>query len=162
MWTYRILVVATAALTLAGCARPVTRPPAAPDPVGPSPTVVTPPGDGAPHNAENNGWKRRAELGDADRKLAEQAVARIRTALEAQRAVGDFSLPATLATLVGLGFPADQVQVATMNDPTITGAVYGVHVGERGCVIGNVQPLAVRAEVAGSAAEFGCLEPFSH
>jgi hypothetical protein len=37
-----------------------------------------------------------------------------------------------------------------------------VKVGERGCVIGDLRPAEVRLAVTGSAAEFGCLEPFSH
>jgi hypothetical protein len=157
MSTYRTLIVAAMALALSGCAHLP-----APDPVGPSPTATLPAGDSAPHNAENNGWKQRSELSAADRRLGEEAAARIRPALEGQRAKGDFTPEGTRATLVGLGYPAERVQVATMHDPTITGAVFAVRVGERGCVIGDVQPLRMQVEVQGSAAEFGCLEPFSH
>jgi len=36
------------------------------------------------------------------------------------------------------------------------------HLAGIGCVIGDVRPDGVRADVTGSAAEYGCLEPFTH
>ena len=42
------------------------------------------------------------------------------------------------------------------------GAVYAVRFAEVGCVIGDVRPERVLVQVTGSAAEFGCLEPYTH
>ena len=159
----RLAAVLALTLTLAaGCADPAETP-AAPDPLGPSPTPRTlPPGDGAPHNAENNAWKARAELTDAEKAEAQAAADKIKPALEAVRARNDFGYVATRSALLDLGYVADQVQVQGMRDPSVAGAVYAVHVGQRACVIGSVRPAGVTAEVQGSAAEFGCLEPYTH
>ncbi|MGI5242746.1 hypothetical protein [Dactylosporangium sp. CA-139066] len=161
----RIRLAAALALTLAlaaGCARPAEAP-AAPDPLGPSPTPRTvPPGDGAPHNAENNAWKVRTELTDAEKAEAQAAADKIKPALEAVRAGNDFGYTATRSALLALGYAADRIQVQSMRDPTVAGAVYAVRIGTRACVIGDVRPERVTAEVRGSAAEFGCLEPYTH
>jgi hypothetical protein len=158
----RLAATLALALALAGCAQPA-KSPAAPDPVPASPTApARPPGDGAPHNAENNGWKVRAELTDAERADAAAAAEKIRPALEAVRARNDFGFTGTRSALLALGYTAEQVQVVGMNDPTVPGAVYAVRLPPRACVIGSVRPEAVTAEVQGAAAEFGCLEPYTH
>ncbi|GAA2642315.1 hypothetical protein GCM10010399_90310 [Dactylosporangium fulvum] len=176
--TVRAATVAMVMLALVGCARPgaavgdeplpgdpgVSATAAAGTTAGPTAGTVatTGPGDGPPNHADNNAWKQRPDLTAEDNRLSEEAAGRIRTALEAQRQAGDVSPETTGATLTGLGFPADRVQVRGMSDPSVPGAAYGVRVGTRGCVIGDVRPEQVRASVTGSAAEFGCLEPFSH
>jgi len=152
----------TLAVALAGCARPVASP-AAPDPAprSSSPRAL-PPGDGAPHNAENNAWKVRAELTAAERAEAEAAAEKIRPALEQVRAGGDLGYLSVRSALLSLGYTAGQVTVTGMRDPSVAGAVYAVHAGPRSCVVGTVTPATVTAEVMGSAAEFGCLEPYTH
>ncbi|GAA4262477.1 hypothetical protein [Dactylosporangium darangshiense] len=160
----RTRLAAAVALTLAlvGCARPVASP-GAPDPAprSSSPRAL-PPGDGAPHNAENNAWKVRAELTDAERAEAEAAAEKIRPALEKVRSGGDLGYLSVRSALLSVGYTADKVTVTGMRDPSVAGAVYAVHAGARSCVIGTVTPATVTAEVMGSAAEFGCLEPYTH
>jgi hypothetical protein len=156
-----VLAAATAA---AGCAPPGTR--AEPDPRPPSRTATPPPertggpGDAPPNAADNTRWKQRHELSAAEREAADAAAARIRPALEQLRAAGDFAPEATRQALLDLGYRAQDIEVTPMREPP--GAVYALHVGPRGCVIGDVRPDRVLVQVAGSAVEFGCLEPFSH
>jgi hypothetical protein len=68
--------------------------------------------------------------------------------------------------LVHLGYPSEAVHVRAFSlSPLSTasaappGTVYGVRVGERGCVFGAVSPGEVSAQVDGPAAEWGCIEP---
>ncbi|WP_199180286.1 hypothetical protein [Verrucosispora sp. ts21] len=73
----------------------------------------------------------------------------------------------TQGALLDLGIQADAITVTAMRPPIgqktpPPGAVYAVRFGNVGCVIGDVRPDRVMVEVTGAAAEFGCLEPFSH
>jgi hypothetical protein len=169
----RVLAALTLLLVLAGCARPGAQAAEGGTPEGPVRPSATAPGspepsptwegaDVPPNHAGNNSWKQRADLTPEDRALAETAADRIRPALEAQRARNDFGLATTRATLLGLGFAADRVQVTAMRDPAVAGAVFALRVGAKGCVVGDVRPERLLVEVTGAAAEFGCLEPFSH
>jgi hypothetical protein len=40
--------------------------------------------------------------------------------------------------------------------------VFAVRFADAGCVIGDVRPERLPVEVTGAAAEFGCLEPYTH
>jgi hypothetical protein len=160
----RILCAFVPLVLLAGCAGAAPR--ADPEPSGPSPSTsstsaATSSGpDVAPHEADNNGWKQRHDLTDADRAAGEQAAARIRPELQRLRAAGDFALDSTRRTLVALGYPVTDIQVEPLHDGS-AGAVFAVHAG-RACVDGDVRAERVLVQVEGAAAEFGCLEPFSH
>lgn len=159
----RILCALVPVILLAGCAN--VAPPTHLAPADPSPSMspISAASTGsnvAPHEAENNGWKQRHDLTDAERQAGEQAAARIRPQLLRLRTAGDFSLDSTRRTLVALGFPATDIQVEPMHDGS-AGAVFAVHAG-RACVDGDVRPERVLVRVEGSAAEFGCLEPLSH
>nr|AIS85796.1 hypothetical protein VASRM7_554 [Verrucosispora sp. MS100047] len=176
--TWLAAVVALAVLA-SGCAAPGTRNgdvPATPtDTSSPAlssspPVVAEPTGrqpDAPANHADNNGWKRRHELSAADERAGRELAARIRPPLEALRAAGDFAPASTQGALLDLGIQADAITVAAMR-PRIgqetppPGAVYAVRFGNVGCVIGDVRPDRVMVEVTGAAAEFGCLEPFSH
>nr|QLJ96894.1 hypothetical protein HZU44_18600 [Micromonospora carbonacea] len=166
---------AAALLTLLalGCAAPGTRvrdveaiPTSAPG----SPAVVAEPtgpqADVPPNHGDNNGWKQRHGLSEADQRTGKKLAARIRPKLEALRAAGDFAPASTQRALLDLGIKADAIEVTGMR-PSIAqetpppGAVYAVHFAEVGCVIGDVRPERVMVEVTAAAAEFGCLEPFS-
>lgn len=124
-------------------------------------------GDVAPHEQENNGWRQRATLTTADQQVATTAATRIRSALERLRTAGDFRPESTRGALVGLGFSPEDVQVRAFRKPAAlpsdapepTGVVYGVRVGDRGCVYGDVAPQRAMAEVGGPVAEWGCIEP---
>jgi hypothetical protein len=83
------------------------------------------------------------------------------------RSAKDFAPESTRRALIGLGLADGSVGVSAMRTPawadvTPPGAVFEVRFGTGGCVIGDVTPDRVLVEVTGSAAEFGCLEPFSH
>ncbi|GIJ30825.1 hypothetical protein Vqi01_59870 [Micromonospora qiuiae] len=130
------------------------------DPTGPQAGAL-------PNHAGNNGWKQRHELSAADQRTGQKLAAQIRPRLEALRAAGDFAPASTQRALLDLGIKADAIEVTAMRPPTgqetpPTGAVYAVHFANVGCVIGDVRPERVMVEITGSAAEFGCLEPFSH
>jgi hypothetical protein len=168
--------VAAAALALLafGCAAPGIRAgelPDAPTSARASPTVVAgptgPPGDAPPGHAGNNGWKQRHELSAAQQRAGQELAAKIRPKLVALRAAGDFTPASTRQALLDLSIKADAIEVTAMRPPIgeetpPPGAVYAVHFAGVGCVIGDVRPERVMVEVTGSAAEFGCLEPFSH
>jgi hypothetical protein len=160
----RILCALLPLVLLAGCANAARRTDPAQSGASPSASstsAVTSSGpDGAPHEADNNGWKQRHDLADADRAAGERAAARIRPELQRLRTAGDFALDSTRRTLVALGYPPTDIQVEPLHDGS-AGAVFAVHVG-RACVDGDVRPERVLVQVEGAAAEFGCLEPFSH
>lgn len=131
------------------------------------------PGDPAvenPNHVDNNAWKQRLEPSPTDRAAAEKLAKRVLPVLQRARAEGgDISPSAVKAVFVGFGVPASSAQVeplrpaaaATSTTPP-AGAAFGVRVGALGCVVGDVTGDRVRGDVAGAAAEFGCLEPFSH
>ncbi|SFD05441.1 hypothetical protein SAMN05216284_110126 [Micromonospora sediminimaris] len=173
--TSSLVAAAPMAVLLLGCAAPGAGGDdvqATPTSTSPSPTVVAKPAApqaGVPNNhADNNGWKRRHELSTADQRTGQKLAARIRPRLEALREAGDFAPESTLRVLLDLGIEADAIEVTTMRTPIgpettpPPGAVYAVRFADVGCVIGSVRPDRVMARVTGSAAEFGCLEPFSH
>ncbi|HEX5198335.1 hypothetical protein ACFQS1_03675 [Paractinoplanes rhizophilus] len=174
----RWLPAAVLGLALAGCAQPGTRdgdtaPLPSPSTSSPAsaaspsaaasaalPEQTLPPGDGAPHQAENNGWKQRHELTPDEQRTGDALAARIRPKLAALRTAGDFAPASTRDALLGLGLPPDDVQVTEMRTPP--GAVFAVHFPDAGCVIGDVRPDRLLVEVTGAGAEFGCLEPYTH
>ncbi|MEV2239241.1 hypothetical protein [Micromonospora sp. NPDC049891] len=170
---WSVAAAALAALLL-GCAAPGTGGDdvqAAPTSTSASPSAVAEPAapqaDAPPNHADNNGWKRRHELSAADQRTGQKLAARIRPKLEALRAAGDFAPASTQRVLLDLGITAEAVEVTAMRTPIHQdtpppGAVYAVRFADVGCVIGDVRPDRVMVEVTGSAAEFGCLEPFSH
>lgn len=131
-------------------------------PVDPGPA-----GDGPPNHADNNGWKQRHDLTAAEKKEGDQLAARIRPALAALREAQDFTPESTRQALLGLGLPAERVGVTAMRQPSWMdtvppGAVFEVHFGAAGCITGDVRPERLLVQVQGAAAEFGCLEPYTH
>jgi len=159
-----VALLAAVAVAVAGCAAPGTRapndPPAPSASATPAPVATEGTGDGPPNAAENNAWKQRRELPAADRRAGEAAATRIRPALEDLRAKGSFAPDATRQVLLDLGYPAERIRVLPMRQPP--GVVYALRIGEVGCVIGDVRPDRVLVQVTAVAAEYGCLEPFSH
>jgi hypothetical protein len=157
---------------IAGCARQPVAGPIQPVPsVASAPTLEQDagPGDAPPNYADNNSWKQRSELSAADKKEGDRLAGRIRPLLTDLRAAGDFAPESTRAALLGLGLAADKVGVSPMRASVLSGseqvpagAVFEVHFGERGCIIGDIRPERLLIEVRGSAAEYGCLEPYTH
>ncbi len=144
--------------------------------LGPSSTTSVPPSDtarevapgGAPHQAENRGWRQRTELSPADRAAAEEAAERIRGALAPLRRKGEFAPEKVASAIENAGFPLDSITTAALRAPLAStaeppeGAVFGVHVGNATCVVGTIRPDRLEAEPKGAAAEYGCLEPATH
>ncbi|MFI5889526.1 hypothetical protein ACIA5D_05340 [Actinoplanes sp. NPDC051513] len=178
----RWVTAAVLGLVALGCAQPGARdgdsspllsPSASPHPSIPSAPSTPPrdasppPGDGAPHEAENNGWKQRHDLTADEQRAGDALAARIRPKLTALRTAGDFAPSSTQQALLGLGLRPDDVQVTAMRPPLDSttpppGAVFAVRFAGAGCVIGDVRPDRLLVEVTGAAAEFGCLEPYTH
>ncbi|WP_433364214.1 DUF6993 domain-containing protein [Actinoplanes sp. CA-142083] len=175
----RWLAAVVLGLVALGCARPGagdgdTSPlPSSSPPLSPSlapsfsQRALPPPGDGAPHQAENNGWKQRHELTAEEQRAGDALAARIRPKLAALRTAGDFTPASTRQALLGLGLAPDDVAVTPMRTPLDAaapppGAVFAVRFPDAGCVIGDVRPSRLLVEVTGAGAEFGCLEPYTH
>jgi len=167
----RWVTAAVLGLVALGCAQPGTRdgdtsPLPSSSASSPLPTRSTPPdgalspGDEAPHEADNNGWKRRHELTADERRAGDVLATRIRPKLAALRTAGDFAPESTRQALLGLGLPPDDVLVTAMRTPP--GAVFAVRFAGTGCVIGDVRPDRLLVEVTGAGTEFGCLEPDTH
>lgn len=74
-------------------------------------------GDQPPNGADNNAWKQRHALSDADRRQGEQAAERIRPALQRLHDIGDFTYTSTHYTLLSLGFPDSTMTVQPMHTP---------------------------------------------
>ncbi|MEV8508802.1 hypothetical protein AB0368_28780 [Actinoplanes sp. NPDC051475] len=164
------------ALVALGCAAPGTRdgdsaplPSASVSAPTEKQVVAEPagPGDAPPNHADNNGWKQRHELTADEQRTGDRLAGRIRPKLAALRKAGDFAPASTRQALLDLGIRADSVEVTAMR-PAIgeetpsPGAVYAVRFPDAGCIVGDVRPDRLLVEVTGAAAEFGCLEPFSH
>jgi hypothetical protein len=145
-------------------------PPGGPSGASGSPTGFRPSGppDGsAPHEAENNSWKERHDLTAQERREGKALAARIRPALSALRSDGSITPEATETALVGLGLEPENVSTEAFrprgdSETPPPGSEFAVKFGGAGCVIGSVAPDRLDLEVTGAAAEFGCLEPFSH
>lgn len=174
----RSSAVVAVVLLVPGCATPGTRtgemstapgsvPASAPASPATLPEPTGPQADAPPNHRDNNGWKERRELSVAEQRTGQELAARIRPKLAALRAARNLTPAATRQALLDLGISPDAVEVSAMRPPIGAetpppGAVYAVRFAAGGCVIGDVRPERVMVEVTGSAAEFGCLEPFSH
>jgi hypothetical protein len=164
-------VVLASLSMVAGCAGQRAAGPVFPGPEvtvsASAPVDAGPAGDQPPNYADNNGWKQRHELSAAEQKEGDQLVARIEPVLAELRAAGDFTPESTRRALLGLGLEAGRVGVTAMRQPSWMdsvppGAVFEVRFGAAGCVTGDVRPERLLVHVSGAAAEFGCLEPYTH
>jgi len=178
----RWVAAAALGLVVLGCAQPGARdgdssPLPSPSLSRPASTTSTPqddangqalpPGDGAPHQADNNGWKQRHELTAEEQRAGDALAARIRPKLTALRTAGDLAPASTRQALLGLGLRPDDVQVTAMrpaldSDTPPPGAVFAVRFADASCVIGEIRPERLLVEVTGAGAEFGCLAPSTH
>jgi len=154
-------------LMAVGCAGPKLAPLTPPTPSVAVSSTTDPPGDSAPHNAENNSWKQRHELTVDEQRAGDVLAARMRLTLAELRSAQEFAPDATLTALLALGLQPEQVMVKAMRTPLSMdapppGAVFAVQFGGSGCVVGDIRPDRLLIEVTGVAAEFGCLEPDTH
>lgn len=118
------------------------------------------PPNGPPNHADNRAWRQRHELSAADRAVAEDAAERIVEALTPLHGNGEYAPGRVASAIEATGFPSGAI--TTVPAGTMPGTHFGVHVGERGCVVGTMRPDRLSATAKGAAAEFGCLEPSSH
>ncbi|MFE5856348.1 hypothetical protein ACFQ61_24480 [Streptomyces sp. NPDC056500] len=139
-----------------------SKPPAA----GPSPYVEEGVVDGAPHNRENNVYRRAGEITPADTAAAKKAVDRIRPVVEKLRRQGRIEPEDVLPALLGLGFDASRMEVQRPwsawddSDPDASwGTAFGIRIGTTGCVTGRVVESQTWASVNGPYPETGCLYP---
>lgn len=172
--------IVTAGSLLSGCAQTAIPMPESPPSQSASPTtaVARPAtaspqleqedqGEVAPHYAENNGWKQRRELTDKEQLSGDNDADRIRARLASLRASGDVSPDAVEAALLDVGIADEDIVVRPMN-PSLTshtpppGTAFGIRMGAGSCVTGDVRPERLLVEVTGSAAEFSCLDPYTH
>ncbi|GAA3198190.1 DUF4232 domain-containing protein [Actinocorallia longicatena] len=125
-------------------------------------------GDGAPHHADNNGWKRRRELSAADQAAGDLVAGRIRPVLERVRRRGDVAPGTVRAALLAAGLREDRAFTSAFRASAATGeaappgAVVDVRVGRAACVTGSVTPREVTLSVHGRNGEGTCIEAFSH
>ena len=165
-------LVALVVLVATGCAPSAVpaSPPTMSSVATSTPTAFRPsaPADGsAPHEAENNSWKERHALTAQERREGKALAARIRPALSALRSSGAIAPGATETALVGLGIEPNDVtakpfRAGPTSETPPPGSFFAVKFGEAGCVIGSLRTDRLDLEVTGAAAEFGCLEPFTH
>ncbi|GLZ30060.1 hypothetical protein Lesp02_22500 [Lentzea sp. NBRC 105346] len=145
--------------TAARCPTEVRLPEPASTPTSsPGPTRANPPGDIAPHEVENNGWKVRKGLSPDDRQAGATAVEKIRKPLESLCGNENFTVDATRRALADAGFTDPQVNGLRDGSP---GVFYAFRVGAA-CVQGDLTPGRVRAFVDGVNGEGSCVEVASH
>ncbi|MFD7657355.1 hypothetical protein ACFV4N_25550 [Actinosynnema sp. NPDC059797] len=124
------------------------------------------PADVPPNHVDNNRWKYRAPLPPGPHAAAVAVAEELRPVLERLCGSGDFARESTLRALTGTGRAVDEVYALPMDppltEPTPPGVVYGIHLGDRACVIGDLRPGEVLIRVDGTTGEGSCHEPPSH
>lgn len=160
-------------ILLAACGRPLEGPVAASAPAStsaprPYDEAAARGGDGAPHEAENRGPLQRSDPPSEYHGTADDAAQRIEAALRPLHDRGD-NLPAAVTpAIIAAGFPAEKVSIRGMlpasaaYDAPPIGTAFGVSVAPRTCVVGAIAADRLVVQVAGSSAEYGCLEPVTH
>ncbi|WP_055703252.1 MULTISPECIES: hypothetical protein [Streptomyces] len=195
-----LLLGAALSLTLTGCGdeRPGTVGEAAPGaatspaspsaPSTPSTSSSTGPGaspyvepgavDGAPHNGDNNAYRRPGEMSAADAEAAQAEVARMDPVLkrlwkgkkwdpESVRAALTEKLGyevrrvTTQGKLLGGELDVREMYSRYENNEYVTpeGAMIGLHVGKSACVTAFVQKSDYGVKANGPFMETGCIEP---
>ncbi|GAA1289509.1 hypothetical protein [Saccharothrix xinjiangensis] len=134
-------------------------------PAPPTSGRVRVPADAPPNHVDNNRWKHRAPLPLGPHAAAVAVAERLRPVLERLCGSGDFARESTLSALTGTGRAADEVYAWPFDPPLAEptpGVVYGIHLGDRACVIGSLRPGEVLIRVDGTTREGTCHEPSSH
>ncbi|WP_441248373.1 hypothetical protein [Kitasatospora sp. McL0602] len=139
---------------------------ASPGPAGPSPYVEPGVVDGAPHNGDNNAYRRPAGMSADGEASATAEAGRIKPLLEQLHAAGKFDPESVGRALEPLGYPAAELTVRGMyaryedsGYVTPPGTMIGLRVAKDACVTAFVQPSNVGVSVNGPYSETGCLPP---
>ncbi|MEV5979071.1 hypothetical protein [Streptomyces sp. NPDC052114] len=190
-----LLLGAALSLALTGCGdeRPgtVAEPAAPPNPsasshpsasssTGPGASPYVEPGvvDGAPHNGDNNAYRRPGEMSAADQESAQAEAARMEPVLKRLWKTKKWDPDSVRAALTGeLGYEVrrtsgkgkllgGELDVRDMyaryeNDEYVTpeGAMIGLYVGDSACVTAFVQKTDYGVRANGPFMETGCIEP---
>ncbi|MFE0137444.1 hypothetical protein ACFWY6_38690 [Streptomyces sp. NPDC059037] len=153
-----------------------------PTPSSPGASPYVEPGvvDGAPHNGDNNAYRRPGDMTPADEEAAQAEAARMEPVLKQLHREEKWDPEIVKAALTGkLGYEIRKVSsrgkllggeldVQEMrsrydgeNDEYVTpeGASIGLYVGEHACVTAFVQPTNYGLKTNGPFPETGCMEP---
>lgn len=146
----------------------------------PAPSPYVEPGvvDGAPHNGDNNAYRRPRDMSPADEEAAQAEAARMEPVLKRLHKDKKWDPESVEAALTGkLGYEirrttsrgkllGGELDVQEMrsryeNDEYVTpeGASIGLYVGDRACVTAFVQPTNYGVKTNGPFPETGCMEP---
>lgn len=156
---------------------PSSSPSGSPSP-GASPYVEPGVVDGAPHNGDNNAYRRPADMSPAGEEAAGAEAARIEPVLKRLHGEGKWDPDSVRSALTGeLGYEVvrassdGKVLGGTLtvremrpryeNDAYVTpeGTLIGLHVGDDACVTASVQPTSYGATTNGPFPETGCITP---
>ncbi|MGW7079455.1 hypothetical protein [Streptomyces sp. NPDC054866] len=145
-----------------------------------SPSPYAEPGvvDGAPHNGDNNAYRRPGDMSPADEEAAQAEAARMKPVLKRlhqQKEWDPESVKAALTDKLGyevrrttsggklLGGELDVQEMHSRyengEDVTPEGASIGLYVGDHACVTAFVQPTNYGVKTNGHFPETGCMEP---
>ncbi|MEV8022784.1 hypothetical protein AB0O76_42120 [Streptomyces sp. NPDC086554] len=147
---------------------------------GASPYVEPGVVDGAPHNGDNNAYRRPGDMTPADEEAAQAEAARMEPVLKQLHREKKWDPESVKAALTGkLGYEirkttsrgkllGGELDVQAMrsryeseSDEYVTpeGASIGLYVGEHACVTAFVQPTNYGLKTNGPFPETGCMEP---
>ncbi|WP_432093381.1 hypothetical protein [Streptomyces sp. bgisy100] len=152
-------------------------PSASADTPGASPYVEPGVVDGAPHNGDNNAYRRPGAMSPAGAKAAQKEADRIEPVLERLWKQRTWDPSSVRAALLGLGYEEErtgpkgerrggtltvrEMHTRSEDGDTVTpeGALVGLRVHDDACVTAFVQKTNYQVEVNGPFMETGCLEP---
>lgn len=145
---------------------------------GASPYVEPGVVDGAPHNGDNNAYRRPGDMTPADEEAAQAEAARMKPVLKrlhegkkwdpesVETALTDelgYKIRRTTSSgkLLGGTLDVQEMRSRYENDEYVTpeGASIGLYVGEHACVTAFVQPTNYGVATNGHFPETGCMEP---
>ncbi|MFH8490643.1 hypothetical protein [Streptomyces longisporoflavus] len=145
---------------------------------GPSPYVEPGVVDGAPHNGENNAYRRPGDMSPASEEAARAEAARMTPVLKRLHAKRKWDPESVRAALTGeLGYEVvktgskgkvlggnlivQEMRSRYENDEYVTpeGTMIGLRVRDDACVTAFVQPTNYEARANGPFMETGCMEP---
>ncbi|MGW6062670.1 hypothetical protein [Streptomyces sp. NPDC055189] len=179
------LLVGAALTTLTACGEKPHDTVGAPEPSqssssapGASPYVEPGVVDGAPHNGDNNAYRRPGDMSPASEEAAEAEAARMKPVLKRLHAKKKWDPESVRAALTGeLGYKivktgskgkvlsgslvVQEMRSRYENDEYVTpeGTMIGLRVRKDACVTAFVQPTNYEAKTNGPFMETGCMEP---
>ncbi|WP_165914509.1 hypothetical protein [Streptomyces sp. AcE210] len=190
-----VLLLSATSLALTGCGEEratdtaaglPTSPARSSPPPSPSPAMTSPPAspyvepgvvDGAPHNGDNNAYRRTGDMSPAGEKAARREAARIEPVLKRLWGQKEWDPESVRAALLKLGYAEEgsgdageraggtlgvrgmDARYETDHYVTPEGAQVGLRVRADACVTAFVQETNYGVKVNGPYMETGCFEP---